>query len=65
MGHRLLGSRTKKQLELEVKWEGYDETTWEIFEDFVKDTPNEVEKYLVRNVLTNFTRVRDARDELK
>jgi len=39
---------SKGRVEIEVKWEGYEETTWENFETFAKDSAREVEKYLVR-----------------
>ena len=52
VGHRFIGERAKNKIELEVKWEGYEETTWERFEDFVQDASKEVEKYLVRFIVT-------------
>ena len=48
VGHRYEKVRSKYILELEIKWDGYEETTWELFDEFVKDIPDEVEKYIVK-----------------
>ena len=45
----IVGSRIMKgHLEIEIKWEGYEETAWENYEMFSKDSPKEIEKYLVK-----------------
>ena len=43
--------KTKDSIELKVKWEGYNEPTWEVFSSFVKDTAPMVERYLIRKSL--------------
>ena len=55
-----MSSRVHKgHLEIEIKWEGYEETTWENFEMFAKDSPKEIEKYLVKSVLGPHQRMVD------
>lgn len=36
---------------MNIKWEGYDEATWEAFIGFVKDTAPMVERYLIKKSL--------------
>lgn len=50
-GHKISRVKNKDQIELRVKWEGYEETTWEVFTGFVKDTAPMVERYLIRKSL--------------
>ena len=40
----------RKQIQFKVKWENYEETTWEFFDPFVKDTTPMVEKYIMKNL---------------
>ena len=62
-GHRVNAEDSKVgKLELRVKWEGYQEQTWEAFDGFVKDTAPMVERYMLRNVLAP---LKETRDELK
>jgi hypothetical protein len=62
----IVGSRLLKgRVELEVKWEGYEETTWENFEAFAKDSPREVEKHLAKSVLGPHSKLLDQRNELE
>lgn len=51
IGHRINKKKSKDNIELKVKWEGYSEPTWEIFSSFVKDTAPMVERYLIRKSL--------------
>ena len=39
------------EIELKVKWENYDEPTWESFVHFVKETTPIVERYLIQKSL--------------
>ena len=64
MGHRFEKLRHKYVLELEVKWDGYDQTTFESFDSLVKDTPHEVERYLVRAVIAPTHKLREINKEL-
>ena len=50
-GHQISRVKNKDQIELRVKWEGYEETTWEVFTGFVKDTAPMVERYLIKKSL--------------
>ena len=38
IGHRIPRQKNKDKIELQVKWEDYDEPTWECFQGFVRDT---------------------------
>lgn len=62
----ILSSRVHKgHLEIEIKWEGYEETTWENFEMFAKDSPKEIEKYLVKSVLGPHQRMVDQKNDME
>ena len=54
--------KKRDQIELRVKWEGYQEATWENFETFVKDTAPMVERYILRHAVKPLN---DAREEIK
>jgi hypothetical protein len=64
VGHRFEKLKSKWVLEMEVKWDGYEQTTFESFESLVKDTPNEVERYLVRSVIAPTCKLRETNKEL-
>ena len=49
--HRLVPDNNKLTIELKVKWEDYEEPTWEGFTGFVKDTAPMVERYLIKKSL--------------
>ena len=56
LNHKLVkGGR----IELEVEWEGYEETTWENFEGFAKDNPREVEKHFTKALINPYTKILD------
>ena len=55
VGHRI----DRGHIELEIKWEGYEETTWEAFDGFAKDSPREVEKYFARYVVSPFKKFKE------
>ena len=38
ISHRVFLKARKYIIQLEVKWKGYEETTWEDFTDFAKDS---------------------------
>ena len=38
--------KKRDTIELQIKWEGYDDPTWESFTHFVKETTPMVERYL-------------------
>ena len=60
----ILASRVDKgHLEIEIKWEGYTETTWENFEMFCKDSPRDIEKYLIKQVIGPYQRMLEAKNE--
>jgi hypothetical protein len=40
-------SARKNKLMLKVKWQGYQETTWESFKTFAKDSPESLQKYII------------------
>jgi hypothetical protein len=61
-GHRMTKQKKRDQIELRVKWEGYQEATWENFETFVKDTAPMVERYILRHAVKPLN---DAREEIK
>ena len=62
----IVGLRLDKgHVELEIKWEGYEETTWENFDGFAKDSPKEVEKYFARYVISPFKKYKDQHTELE
>lgn len=61
-GHRLNTDGKRSKLELRVKWEGYDEQTWEAFDGFVKDAIPLVERYLITKLCAPLNQ---ALDELK
>ena len=48
-GHRY--NEDEKKIELQIKWEGYTEQTWEAFEGFARDTAPMVERYLLRHIV--------------
>ena len=64
VGHRYDKLRSKYVLELEIKWVGYEETTWERFDEFVKDIPDEVERYIVKSIMTPQSKLKDSNSEL-
>ena len=43
--HRSVSNHIGRQIELHVKWKGYEETTWEEFCRFAQDSPRCIEKY--------------------
>lgn len=45
--HQIVKEEGRKVLQFEVKWANYDETTWENFDPFVKDTTPMAEKYII------------------
>ena len=51
VGHRVVRIKNKEKVELKVKWEGYNDPTWEAFTGFVKDTAPMVERYLIKKSL--------------
>ena len=51
IAHRVSRVKNKAQIELKVKWQDYNEPTWELFSGFVKDAAILVEKYLIRKSL--------------
>lgn len=46
--HRVALKGKRNVLELEVKWKGYEETTWESFAEFARDSPELVQKYFLK-----------------
>ena len=51
IGHRVVKYKKRDVIELQIKWEGYDEPTWESFTHFVKETTPMVERYLTQKSL--------------
>ena len=49
--HRVVRVKNRDRIELRVKWADYEETTWEAFCSFVKDTAPMVERYLTKKSL--------------
>ena len=51
IGHRVSRIKNKDQIELKVKWQDYNDPTWEQFAGFVKDAGPLVERYLIKKSL--------------
>lgn len=37
--HKFVNSGKKREIKLQIKWKGYEDTTWEKFTRFAKDSP--------------------------
>ena len=51
IGHRTVKQKKRDTIELQIKWEGYEDPTWESFTHFVKETTPMVERYLTQKSL--------------
>lgn len=62
--HRYKKGLKTNKIELEIKWVGYEETTWENFKEFAQDSPDLLHDYWMKQdkSLRNFQNLAKDQD---